>query len=65
MFDLDRFQMWYRIFGSPDSVTRSPSMSSGVSMIDKVQPRIYTRAVTRGHPAVLDSVWSEIQPRTL
>jgi prepilin-type N-terminal cleavage/methylation domain-containing protein len=66
MYDVRGFQVWYRPQGAPDTVLRVPSYGMNqVPLVDKIQPRVYTRAVANGRAAVLDSVWSEIQPRVL
>jgi hypothetical protein len=66
MYDVDRFQVWYRIMGSPDSVTRAPTGGgfNVLNVVDRIQPRIHTRAATARHAIVRDSVWAEILPRT-
>jgi hypothetical protein len=62
LYDVDRFNVWYSLIGSPGTLSRSPG---GILNIDKVQPRIHTRVAVRGGVTLADSVWSEIQPRTL
>ena len=62
-YDLNKFQMWYVLQDSTE--TRNPLVfGSGVALISKVQPRIYTRVTDRTRPTLIDSVWAEIQPRT-
>lgn len=62
LYDVNRFNVWYRVLGSPDSLTRAPG---SIFNVDKVQPRIHTRVAVRGRPTLTDSVWSEVKPRTL
>jgi len=62
-YDLNKFQMWYLMQDS--TLTRDPLVyGSGVALMSKVQPRIYTRVTDRTRPTLIDSVWAEIQPRT-
>jgi type II secretory pathway pseudopilin PulG len=60
-YDVNQFQVWYRMQDS--SMTRSPSLT-GAIQIDKVRPIVFTRLVTPNRPTYVDSLWSEIQPRT-
>lgn len=62
-YDVDCFQVWY---GMQDGTyTRSPAQgAASVASIDKVRPILYTRLTDRWRPALVDSVWAEVQPRT-
>ena len=65
VYDVDRFQVWYRTQGALDSLTRTPAVSgSGIGLLAQVQPRIYTRMVAPNRPTYVDSLWADIQPRT-
>lgn len=62
-YDLNKFQVWYRMQDS--TLTRDPVvMGVGVALIDKVVPRIAVRVTDRRRPTVIDSVWTEVRPRT-
>jgi len=62
-YDVDRFQVWYRM--QDGTVTRAPALgAASVVSIDKVRPIIYTRLTDRWRPVFIDSVWAEVQPRT-
>lgn len=62
-YDVDRFQVWYRM--QDGTSTRSPAMgAASVVSIDKVRPIVYTRLTDKWRPVFVDSVWAEVQPRT-
>jgi type II secretory pathway pseudopilin PulG len=68
-YDLNRFQVWYRMQDS--SLTRDPmgwgsshGYGNGRDYIAQVQPRICVRVTGRNRPTLLDSVWAEVRPRT-
>jgi len=62
-FDVDRFQVWYRM--RDGRVTRDPELgASSAVAIDRVRPVLTTRAGDRWRAAAVDSVWAEVEPRT-
>jgi prepilin-type N-terminal cleavage/methylation domain-containing protein len=62
-YDVDRFQVWYRMQDGTN--TRAPALgAASVVSIDKVRPIIYTRLTDKWRPVFVDSVWAEVQPRT-
>ena len=62
-YELSNFQMWYRM--QDGTLTRNPTVSgTGVALIDKVRPVVYTSLADPQHPTFRDSVWSEIRPRS-
>lgn len=62
-YDITNFQCWYRM--QDGSATRSPAVSgTGVALIDKVRPVVYTTLSDPQHPSALDSVWTEVRPRS-
>lgn len=58
-YDVSRFEVRYRM--QDDTLTRDPDNHS---MIDEITPMIWTRLRVQGRPAVDDSVWAAVRPRT-
>lgn len=62
-YDVSKFQLWYRM--QDGTVTRNPTVSgTGVALIDKVRPVIFTSLSDPQHPTSVDSVWTEVRPRS-
>ncbi len=62
-YDISKFQMWYRM--QDGSLTRTPTVvGTGVALVDKLRPVVYTSLSDATHPTFNDSVWTEVRPRT-
>ena len=62
-YDIKNFQVWYRM--QDGTLTRSPTVAGvGVALVDKVRPVVYTALSDPQHPTAVDSVWTEVRPRS-
>lgn len=62
-YDVNNFKLWYRM--QDGTMTRNPTVSgTGVALIDKVRPVIYTTLSDPQHPTATDSIWTEVRPRS-
>ena len=62
-YDVSAFKVWYRM--QDGTLTRTPTVSgTGVALVDKVRPVVFTPLADPGHPTDQDSVWSEVRPRS-
>jgi hypothetical protein len=62
-YDVNKFQLWYRL--QDGSLTRTPPVTgTNIALIDKVRPVLFTSLTDPTKQTYVDSVWSEIRPRT-
>ena len=62
-YDVTNFRVWYRM--QDGTLTRTPTVSgTGVALVDKVRPVVFTTLADPRHPTDVDSVWSEVRPRS-
>ncbi len=57
--DVSAFEVWYRL--QDGTLTRDPE---DLSLIDKIRPVIQTRVSDPRRPALVDSAWAMVRPRT-
>jgi hypothetical protein len=62
-YDVKRFKVWYRT--QDGALTRSPAVNgTGVALMDRVKPVVYTSLTDLTRPTFADSVWAEVKPRS-
>jgi type II secretory pathway pseudopilin PulG len=62
-YNVNKFQVWYRM--QDTTLTRTPTVyGTGVALVDKVRPVVFTSLSDPTHPTFNDSVWTEVRPRT-
>lgn len=62
-YDVVRFKVWYRT--QDGALTRNPSINgTGVALLDRVRPVVYTSLTDLTRPTFADSIWAEVKPRS-
>jgi type II secretory pathway pseudopilin PulG len=62
-YNVNKLQIWYRM--EDGTLTRSPALTgASAAVVDKVRPMVFTSLGDPTRPTYVDSMWSEVRPRT-